>query len=55
MKTWLQSFLFNVGHNLCRYDMEVALHKKGFIREFEGSWTVTEEPTVGALYKLESS
>ena len=21
--------------------MEVALHKKGFIREFEGSWTVT--------------
>ena len=27
--------------------MEVALHKKGFIREFEGSWKVTEEPTGG--------
>ena len=29
--------------------MEVALHKKGFIREFEGSWTVTEEPTLGGV------
>jgi ribosome-associated toxin RatA of RatAB toxin-antitoxin module len=27
--------------------MEVALHKQGFIREFEGSWKVTEEPTGG--------
>ena len=27
--------------------MEVALHKKGFIREFEGSWKVIEEPTGG--------
>lgn len=27
--------------------MEVALHKKGFIREFEGSWTVSEEPGGG--------
>ena len=27
--------------------MEVALHKKGFIREFEGSWQVSEEPTGG--------
>ena len=27
--------------------MEVALHKKGFIREFEGSWTVTNEPGGG--------
>jgi ribosome-associated toxin RatA of RatAB toxin-antitoxin module len=29
--------------------MEVELHKKGFIREFEGSWTVTEEPTLGGV------
>lgn len=29
--------------------MEVALHKKGFIREFEGSWTVTEEPKLGGV------
>lgn len=27
--------------------MEVELHKKGFIREFEGSWTVSEEPGGG--------
>lgn len=27
--------------------MEVSLHKKGFIREFEGSWRVTEEPSGG--------
>jgi len=27
--------------------MEVALHSKGFIREFEGSWRVTEEPGGG--------
>ena len=27
--------------------MEVELHKKGFIREFEGSWQVSEEPTGG--------
>lgn len=27
--------------------MEVALHKKGFIREFEGSWTVSNEPGGG--------
>lgn len=27
--------------------MEVALHKKGFIREFEGSWRVTVEPAGG--------
>ena len=31
--------------------MEVELHKKGFIREFEGSWRVTEEPTGGVRVK----
>ena len=27
--------------------MEARLHEKGFIREFEGSWKVTEEPGGG--------
>lgn len=27
--------------------MEVVLHQQGFIREFEGSWKVTVEPTGG--------
>jgi hypothetical protein len=35
--------------------MEVSLHEKGFIREFEGSWTVTEEPGRGVIEKKHST